>query len=93
VRPVFDKRSTVPPLIRKWFVARGISEATVERYSIDLQDVYLQQREEEASCLVFPYTRNSEVVNLKYRSLEGKDFRQVAGAEKILYGLDDLTQD
>ena len=32
-------------------------------------------------------------MNLKYRSLEGKHFRQVKDAEKILYGVDDLTED
>lgn len=93
VRPRFEKPSTVPAVLRHWFSARGISEAIVERYSIGLQDAYLPQREEEAACIVFPYTRNGEVVNLKYRSLEGKDFRQVGGAEKVLYGLDDLTED
>jgi len=32
-------------------------------------------------------------VNLKYRTLEGKHFRQVKDAEKILYGVDDLIQE
>lgn len=93
VRPRFEKPSTVPPVLYAWFSGRGISEAIIERYSIALQDVYMPQREEEAACIVFPYTRHGEVVNLKYRSLEGKDFRQVGGAEKVLYGLDDLTED
>ena len=44
---------------------------------------------EEVNCLAFPYLRNGEVVNIKYRS-KGKYFRQVKGAEKILYGLDTI---
>ena len=36
---------------------------------------------------------NGQVVNVKYRALEHKAFRQVKDAEKILYGLDDLTED
>jgi twinkle protein len=93
IRPRFEKPSAVPSVLRDWFAARGISEAIVERYGIALQDAYLPQREAEAPCIVFPYIRQGEVVNLKYRSLEGKDFRQVGGAEKVLYGLDDLTKD
>ena len=92
VRPSFEKPSTVPEVLHEWFARRGITESIVGRYGIALQDVYLPQREEEVPCIVFPYMRNDEVVNLKYRSLEGKDFRQVRGAEKVFYGLDDLTE-
>ncbi|WHZ17395.1 MAG: hypothetical protein OJF52_004247 [Nitrospira sp.] len=79
--------------MRDWFEKRGISEAIVARHCIALQHAYLPQLEDEALCIVFPYFRQGEAVNLKYRSLEGKHFRQVSGAEKILYGLDDLTED
>ena len=36
----------------------------------------------------FPYFRNRELVNVKYRSLD-KEFSQVPRAEKVLFGLDD----
>ncbi len=36
----------------------------------------------------FPYFRNRELVNVKYRSLD-KEFSQVPKAEKVLFGLDD----
>ena len=90
VKPHFEKPSTVPPVVRDWFAQRGISEEIVARHCITLQTAYLPQLEEEAPCLVFPYFRQGEVVNLKYRSVEGKHFRQVKDAKKILYGLDDL---
>lgn len=92
VRPRFEKPSSVAPMLREWFAARGIPEAILARYYVTLQTVYLPQIEEEASCVVFPYCRQGEVVNLKYRSLEGKHFRQIKDAEKVLYGLDDLTE-
>lgn len=90
VKPHFEKPSTVPPVVRDWFAQRGISEDIVARHCITLQTAYLPQLEEEAPCLVFPYFRNGDAINLKFRSLEGKHFRQVKDAEKILYGLDDL---
>ena len=41
-------------------------------------------------ALVFPYMRDGELVNIKYRG-EDKSFWQVKGAEKILFGLDDIV--
>ncbi len=93
VKPRFEKPSAVPPSVRDWFAKRGISEDIVARHCIALDTVYMPQVEDEIPCLVFPYFRNGQPVNLKYRSLEGKHFRQVKDAEKILYGLDDLTED
>ena len=93
MKPHFERPGVVPPAVRDWFAKRGIPEAVVARHGIGLQTAYLPQLEEEAPCLVFPYFRDSQVINLKFRSLEGKHFRQVKDAEKILYGVDDLTGD
>ncbi|HEX6727877.1 MAG TPA: toprim domain-containing protein, partial [Nitrospira sp.] len=91
VKPQFNKPSVVPPVVREWFGKRGIPEETVAQHCISLQTVYMPQVEDEVPCLVFPYYRNGEVVNLKYRTVEGKFFRQVKDAEKILNGLDDIV--
>lgn len=90
VKPHFEMPSTVDPTVAAWFAKRGITEDVIAHHSLTLQTVYMPQVEEEVPCLVFPYIRNGEVVNLKYRSLEGKHFRQVKDAEKTLYGIDDL---
>eukprot|EP00959_Pyramimonas_sp_CCMP1952_P365532 7655497-Pyramimonas_sp.AAC.1 len=39
--------------------------------------------------MAFPYMRDGELVNIKYRG-PNKTFWQVKGAEKLLYGLDDI---
>ncbi|MEQ1794300.1 MAG: DnaB-like helicase C-terminal domain-containing protein [Nitrospira sp.] len=91
VKPTYAKPSTVPPLVRDWFARRGISEEVISRHGIGLESVYMPQPEEEVPCMVIPSLRNGETVNLKYRTLEGKCFRQVKDAEKILFGLDDLA--
>jgi twinkle protein len=52
----------------------------------------MPQLEEEVSTLQFPYFRNGEVINIKYRDFQ-KHFRMVGGAERILYGLDDVHGD
>ena len=93
LKPAFTKPNEVPPVVRDWFAKRGVPENIVARHCIALETVYIPQVEGELPCLAFPYLRDGEVVNVKYRSLEGKHFRQVKDAEKILYGLDDLTED
>ena len=40
--------------------------------------------------LAFLYSRAGEARNIKFRSLDQKRFWQVSGAEKLLYGLDDI---
>lgn len=52
----------------------------------------MPQLDDEVPCITFPYIRNGEVINVKSRSLQGKHFRQIKDAEKILYGVDDLTE-
>jgi twinkle protein len=92
VRPSFTRPSHVSQSLREWFHARGISDAVLERYGIAEETVYMPQLEAEALCIVFPYARGNEIINLKYRAFSTKAFRQVKDAEKILYGLDDLTE-
>lgn len=49
----------------------------------------MPQIEDEVTAIAFPYFRNGEVVNIKYRDGK-KNFRQVAGAEKLVYKFDDM---
>ncbi len=92
-KPHFDRPAVVASVVRDWFEKRRIPEAILLQYAITLRTAYLPDKEAEVPCVVFPYFRQGETVNLKYRSLEGKSFRQVKDAEKVLYGLDDLTED
>jgi len=79
------------PAVLAWFAARGLPEAVVHRNRIGAARVFLPGRGAEVDCIAFSYLRNGEVVNAKFRSLDGKDFAQVKGAEKILFGLDDIA--
>jgi twinkle protein len=93
VKPHFEKPAAVPPAVRDWFATRGISETVVARHGIALQTAYMPQLEDEVPCLAIPYVCKGETVNIKFRALAEKAFRQVKDALKILYGLDDLTED
>lgn len=76
----------------EWFAKRGIPAEVVQRNKISAGRVWMPQLEEEVDCIQFPVIRNGEVVNIKSRDSK-KNFRQESGAERILYGMDDVTGD
>lgn len=73
-----------------WFASRGITEEVVRRNGITATTVYMPQVEEEVRAIAFPYLRGDQLVNHKYRDAH-KNFRMDTGAERILYGLNDLA--
>ena len=88
-RPVFTPKTPEAKML-EWFAGRGITQAVVERNQIGLGKAYFPQVEEERGCIEFPYLRDGEVVNIKYRTRD-KLFRMHGGAERVLYGLDDIN--
>ena len=73
-----------------WLESRGIDLAVAERNGLASQNVFSPPAGAHVDALVFPYMRDGELVNIKYRG-EDKSFWQVKGAEKILFGLDDIA--
>ena len=81
------------PSATKWsemLKSRGISMETAERNGLAVQNVYSPAASSYVEALCFPYMRDGELINIKYRGPD-KTFWQVKGAEKILYGLDDIV--
>ena len=54
--------------------------------------VFIPALQAEVDCIAFPYFRNGQLLNIKFRALASKAFTQVKGAEAILYGLDDIAE-
>ena len=69
---------------------RGITDEVIERAKLDASRVYFPQTEGEHLAVMFPYFRNGECVNFKYRAVAEKYFRLHGGAERVLYGFDDM---
>lgn len=89
-KPDYVANSTgLPDSVVEWFKQRGISQQTLLRNQIGSGKIYFPQVEEERGCIMFPYFRGSECINVKYRSRD-KMFRLASGAERILYGLNDI---
>jgi twinkle protein len=75
-----------------WLAQRGISEKTARRNKIGFERrIWFPKLGREADAITFPYLRGGELVNIKFRSLDDKAFRQVKDAEKIFFGLDDIA--
>jgi len=96
------KRKEEPPVIpivnlepltdemKQFFVARGISTETLSRNGVASAMVYDPGEKRDSRVIAFPYYRDGVLVNVKYRTMN-KRFWQVRGAEKVLYGLDDIV--
>jgi twinkle protein len=79
------------PAVLQWFAKRGISAATVMRNRIGAVRNYIPVLGAKVDCIAFPYFRNGELANIKFRALSEKAFTQIKDAEKILFGLDDIA--
>lgn len=93
-RPAYRRPEPLPTKVNgiaAWFAERGIPKTVLERNRITSTEVYMPQVEDTVRAIAFPYFRGGELINVKYRDRE-KNFRMVAGAERILYGLDDLAE-
>ena len=88
-KPLYrDDESERPERLYEWFAGRGITRDVVQKNKITLGTAWMPQLEEKVECIEFPYFKNGEVVNVKYRGLSEKVFRQHAGAEKVFFGMD-----
>ncbi len=82
---------TVPDDLLAWFKARGITDEVLRRNQVAKGMRYFPQVEEERPCVLFPYLRGTEVLNIKARTRD-KLFRMETGCERVLYGLNDIGE-
>lgn len=65
----------------EWLTSRGLTPETIAAFKI------AEQVRNGKTYAVFPYLRDGELVNIKYRNVaEKKDMRQEGGAEPCLFG-------
>jgi len=88
-RPLNEREGPLEALSRE----RCIPEPLLRAEGIVCVSAYMPQAEEWVPCLAFPYVKRGELVNLKYRAIDRKAFRQVSGAEKVLYRQDHIQKD
>lgn len=79
-----DPRSFPEHVMKFLTETRGITPAVIERNKL--------YWDESRKAIAFPYFVGTEIVNVKYRTMD-KQFSQVAGARQTLYGINDLGAD
>ena len=95
-RKVYSKPKPAPASVelfwRQWLNKRNIGDNTIDENRLSSCMVYMPQVEKEVSVICFNYYRDGEIVNCKYRDKD-KNFRMYAGAERVLYGLNDVQEE
>jgi twinkle protein len=67
--------------VKEWLNGRGLTDETIAAFRLG------EQLHGGKTYAVFPYLRDGELVNAKYRNVaEKKDMRQEGGAEPCLFG-------
>lgn len=80
-RPSKPKCHTPKSRVREWLNSRGLEDRTIEAFKVG------EQERDGKVYAVFPYLRDGELVNVKYRDPDNKrDMRQEGGAEPCLFG-------
>lgn len=91
VKPFYGfKELDLPDRAKTWFKDRGINEKTLIHNKISYGKIYMPQVEAEVNTIQFPFSRQGQTINIKYRD-GNKNFRLSSGAERIFFGLDNLN--
>lgn len=90
-KPKYRRPEVVLPESKPRDHWRGISPEVLARNRVTSTSVYMPQVEDHVTAIAFPYYRGDELVNVKYRDRD-KNFRMEAGAERILWGLNDIAE-
>lgn len=88
-RPEISAQGLTAPVLA-WFEKRAIPAAVLERNRVTAAEVFMPQVSATVTAIAFPYLRGGEPINCKYRDRD-KNFRMTAGAERLLYGYDDIA--
>lgn len=72
--------------VERWFAGRRISRKTLDKFMIFCREEWMPQTQQKENCICFPYLRNGDLVNIKYRDGR-KGFKMVKDAELILFNL------
>ena len=82
-KPEFEYSPNLPENVYRFLVnERCIPENVLKRNKVCSKD----------STIQFPYIKDGKCVNIKYRTLD-KKFWQSGGAEKVVYGYDDIEEE
>ena len=92
-KPVYNAAARLSVEALQFFEKRAIPLPLLIREQITSDHCWIPQEEDFVPCLLFPFMKGGEVVNVKYRALASKAFRQTTDAEKVWYRQDSIERD
>lgn len=87
----FENYTKLSDAVVKWFQGRGISQRTLLQMKIGEKIEWMPQTEKDVNCIMYPFYRNGELINVKYRDGK-KNFKLSSGAELIWYNYDAILK-
>ena len=90
VKPKWENYTKLSENAVKWFERRCISQKTLLAAKISEKKEWMPQTGKEMNCICFPYYRNDEIVNVKFRDGK-KNFKLISGAELIWWNYDAIN--
>jgi twinkle protein len=91
VRPEWKNITKLTDKLVKYFEGRMISQNTLNEMKIYSDSEWMPQFNGIIEVMCFPYFRNTELVNIKFRGAK-KSFKLVSGAELIWYNFDMILE-
>jgi twinkle protein len=90
VIPEWKNKTKLTDKAAEWFRGRGILDDAINALSISSAIEFMPQTGKDESVVCFPYFRNGNLVNIKYRD-GAKRFKLYSGAELIFYNIDSIS--
>lgn len=91
LKPKPDAIPMIGPLTieaQEFFARRKIALSTLEHAGVGCAPAFVPAKQGRENCIAFPYREpGGEITNIKFRTLD-KNFAQVKGAKKSLFGWD-----
>src|SRR3989304_1190137 len=90
-KPIWVNNTNLSDKVVEWFKKRGISQQTLIDFKIAEILEWMPQVERKSNCLVFPYFRGEECLNVKFRD-GANNFKLVKGAELVFFNLNAVSE-
>ncbi|HEY6436164.1 MAG TPA: bifunctional DNA primase/helicase [Ignavibacteriaceae bacterium] len=72
-----------------FFANRAISKPTLDKFLIYVKEEWMPQTEKKENCICFPYFKDGELVNVKYRD-GAKRFKMHKDAELVFFNMQSI---
>lgn len=91
VLPEWKNKTSLTDKSVRWFEGRMIKQSTLNKMKIYSDTEYMPQFQKEVEVICFPYFRDNELVNIKFRGPK-KTFKLNSGSELILWNINCLKE-